>query len=418
MSVDKKISYKDQRLTKAQQEKIKPAKQGGGPNYLGKQETVTVPKKWLSSPDHVVAELAYITPREQKILLEADLYGSLKGKPNRGPGGIMSLQGDMGSFGGPSGDNEGGNGDNSPGRNMAEFGTPTAPSNNTTPNYGRNDPPSNFRQSNVMNPTTKAAKKNAPTKQEKEFNEVTKGTLADEDETKDFVGDTIFGPTQKYTGDNSLFGGANKYGYTDQYTDPTKTNFGDTKPGYGGRIMGGLLGLATGIPFIGGAIGSVYDKDKGFFSKQPKDMSEYNKLGLHADRFPPGFGIPNFESGDGDYDMLGNKINEITGEIISPTGDSLGFIPDYPEGPDGTYESGITTIIPEESSDQYVKLIEELVPKSTMPEDEELLGGFFSRYLPNKTPEEKEKKKEIEKMINKKFKYDYNNLGLGDMDGS
>ena len=104
------IKYKDQRLTKAQQGKIKPANQGGGPNYLGKQKTVTVPKKWLSSPDHVVAELAYITPREQKILLEADLYGSLKGKPNRGPGGIMSLQGDMGSFGGPSGDNNGGNG--------------------------------------------------------------------------------------------------------------------------------------------------------------------------------------------------------------------------------------------------------------------------------------------------------------------
>ena len=114
------IKYKDQRLTKAQQGKIKPANQGGGPNYLGKQKTVTVPKKWLSSPDHVVAELAYITPREQKILLEADLYGSLKGKPNRGPGGIMSLQGDMGSVGGPSGDNDGGNGD---GQSMQDYMT-------------------------------------------------------------------------------------------------------------------------------------------------------------------------------------------------------------------------------------------------------------------------------------------------------
>ena len=84
MAVEKKIKYKDQRLTKAQQKKVKPANQGGGPNYLGKEKTVTVPKKWLSSPDHVVAELAYITPREQKILLDADLYGSLKGKPNKG----------------------------------------------------------------------------------------------------------------------------------------------------------------------------------------------------------------------------------------------------------------------------------------------------------------------------------------------
>jgi hypothetical protein len=110
MSVDKKVSYKDQKLTKDQQKKIKPANQGGGPNYLGKQKTVTVPKKWLSSPDHVVAELAYITPREQKILLDADIYGSLKGKPNKGPGGIMSLQGDMGGFGGTGG--TGGNGGN------------------------------------------------------------------------------------------------------------------------------------------------------------------------------------------------------------------------------------------------------------------------------------------------------------------
>jgi len=99
----------DKRLTEEEKKKIKPANQGGGPNYLGKQETVTVPKKWLSSPDHVVAELAYITPREQKILLNADIYGSLKGKPNKGPGGIMSLQGDMGSVGGGSsndGDND------------------------------------------------------------------------------------------------------------------------------------------------------------------------------------------------------------------------------------------------------------------------------------------------------------------------
>jgi hypothetical protein len=111
MSVDKKISYEDQRLTEKQKKKIKPANQGGGPNYLGKQETVTVPKKWLSDPDHVVAELAYITPQEQKILLDANLYGSLKGKPNRGPGGIMSLQGDLGGYsastGGKSGDSSG-----------------------------------------------------------------------------------------------------------------------------------------------------------------------------------------------------------------------------------------------------------------------------------------------------------------------
>ena len=93
MAVEKKIKYKDQRLTKAQQKKAKAVKQAGIKNFLGKQKTVTVPKKWLSSSDHVVAELAYITPKEQKILLDANLYGSLNGQPNRGPGGIMSLQG-------------------------------------------------------------------------------------------------------------------------------------------------------------------------------------------------------------------------------------------------------------------------------------------------------------------------------------
>jgi len=110
MAVDKKIRYKDRRLTPTEKKKIKPANQGGGKNYLGKQKTVTVPKKWLSDPDHVVAELAYITPREQKILLDANIYGSLKGKPNKGPGGVMSLQGDLGGFdaspGGP--DDKGG----------------------------------------------------------------------------------------------------------------------------------------------------------------------------------------------------------------------------------------------------------------------------------------------------------------------
>jgi len=122
--------YSDQRLTKAQQKKAKPANQGGGPNYLGKQKTVTVPKKWLSSPDHVVAELAYITPREQKILLDANIYGSLKGKPNKGPGGIMSLQGDMGSVG--SGSSNGNGGDGNTGREGGAIANQTQTTSNTT----------------------------------------------------------------------------------------------------------------------------------------------------------------------------------------------------------------------------------------------------------------------------------------------
>ena len=71
----------DKRLTAAEKKKIKPVNQGGGPNYLGKQEMVTAPKKWLSDPDHVVAELAYITPKEKEMLIKANIYGSLKGTP-------------------------------------------------------------------------------------------------------------------------------------------------------------------------------------------------------------------------------------------------------------------------------------------------------------------------------------------------
>ena len=159
MAIDKKITYEDQRLTKAQQKKAKPVKSAGIKNYLGKQETVTVPKKWLSSPDHVVAELAYITPREQKILLDANLYGSLKGKPNRGPGGIMSLQG-AGDGGGS--ENAGTNDDGS------SMGGGTGPSVEAPPGVR-------------SNPT-------APT-------DGTEGTLSDPREKFDYkVGDTVFGP--------------------------------------------------------------------------------------------------------------------------------------------------------------------------------------------------------------------------------
>ena len=84
--------------------KQKVAIQGGGPNYLGKQPTVSgIPRKWKSSPDHPTAQLAYITDEEKDILIDLDLYGSLKGKPNKGPGGVMSLQGDMGGYGGTGG---------------------------------------------------------------------------------------------------------------------------------------------------------------------------------------------------------------------------------------------------------------------------------------------------------------------------
>mgnify|MGYP003149273479 CR=1 FL=1 len=78
MAVDKKVNYDVQ---------------GGVKNYLGKQKQVKAPLKWQSSPDHPTTELAYITEAEKNLLIKSDLHGSLKGSVNKGPSGIISLNG-------------------------------------------------------------------------------------------------------------------------------------------------------------------------------------------------------------------------------------------------------------------------------------------------------------------------------------
>jgi len=67
--------------------------QGGVKNYLGDQEMVNAPKHWQSAPNHPKTELAYITDAEKNLLLKEDLHNSLNGGPNRGPEGVMSLNG-------------------------------------------------------------------------------------------------------------------------------------------------------------------------------------------------------------------------------------------------------------------------------------------------------------------------------------
>jgi len=88
MSVEKKINYDVQ---------------GGIRNYLGKQKTISnVPLKWKSGPGHPKTELAYITQAEKDLLIKKDLHNSLKNGPNKGPGGIISLNNDgIGDTGGP-----------------------------------------------------------------------------------------------------------------------------------------------------------------------------------------------------------------------------------------------------------------------------------------------------------------------------
>ena len=67
--------------------------QGGVRNYLGKTEEVTAPKYWKSSPSSPSTELAYITNKEKSLLLDANIHGSLKGKPNVGASGLLSFDG-------------------------------------------------------------------------------------------------------------------------------------------------------------------------------------------------------------------------------------------------------------------------------------------------------------------------------------
>jgi len=64
---------------------------------MKQSKLITVPIKAKSSKTHPEVHLAYITDKEQDLLIKKDLYGSLKGKPNRGPGGLPSLEGDFGS---------------------------------------------------------------------------------------------------------------------------------------------------------------------------------------------------------------------------------------------------------------------------------------------------------------------------------
>jgi len=67
--------------------------QGGVRNYLGDQKQVKAPLNWQSSPDHPKTELAYITKKEKDLLIKKDLHNSLKGSANKGPSGIISLNG-------------------------------------------------------------------------------------------------------------------------------------------------------------------------------------------------------------------------------------------------------------------------------------------------------------------------------------
>ncbi len=257
----------------------KPIVQGGVENYLGKQPQVVAPRKWQSSPDAPATELAYITKEEKDLILKKDIHGSLSKGPNMGPSGIMSLDsfGDVGGGGASGGDTDAGGGyDSGPGGG----------------GFSGQGPGETDRDFDKRTANERAALQIAERAQADRLGYDERAGIANR----------TYGPLQKYTGRSRLFGGANRYGYTDTLAD------GSLKPGYGGRFFGGLMSLLTGIPFVGGAIGSAYDKGQGLFrNKFYDDMSQYNRLGL--------FGTP-----EGTLDEDENeKISETSFTLNDPS---------------------------------------------------------------------------------------------------
>ena len=86
--------------------------QGGIINFLGKQPEVTAPIKAQSHADSPPVQLAYITDAEKDLLVNANIHGSMAGKPNPGPAGLPSLDDFFnipgGGIGGGSTSNTGG----------------------------------------------------------------------------------------------------------------------------------------------------------------------------------------------------------------------------------------------------------------------------------------------------------------------
>ena len=234
--------------------------QGGVDNYLGKQPQVQAPRKWQSGPDKPPTELAYITEAEKDLILKTNMHGGLEGGPNIGPSGIISLDsfGDIGGAGASGGDTSAGGGANQ-GAGFSGQGP------------GQSDRDFDRQKLNQRAALQIAERQQA---QNLGYNE------------RENIANATYGPLQKHTGERgflgNLFRGANKYGYTDTYT--SGPNQGQVKPGYAGRILGGLGSMMMGIPFVGGAIGSAYDYGKGIFGKKPRDMSQYRNLGLYDDR--------------------------------------------------------------------------------------------------------------------------------------
>ena len=237
MSVDKKVKYDVQ---------------GGVKNYLGKQKEVKAPLKWQSSPDHPTTELAYITQAEKDLLVKQDLHGSLKGGVNRGPSGIMSLNG-----------------------------------------WGSTDP-----GQNVSGAAASAA----------ESGQNTSDTLAEgmsHQDVKDFQAAAVA----------SGAGQRVNPGFFDSRNTVNPDVLARAKAfapkAYSMNRSSGIMDFISGGGILGNVIRGVGQKfGLGKTYDQPTyDMYGYNNLGIGGTG-QEGFGTPTTQ---GDYDVLGNKIDELTG---------------------------------------------------------------------------------------------------------
>ena len=362
MSIDKKLKYNVQ---------------GGVKNYKP-SKMVTAPKKAKSSPNHPATELAYITKAEKDLLIKQNLHGSLKGKPNKGPSGIMSLDG---GYNEPGGFQSGGNQSAAESGDTGAFGEGAENEQNArdvrsaaiNAGAGQRVNPGFFDSKTTISPEEAAAAK----------------AYREQDTIQGTVAEKAYNATRGGTLGNFIGGGGIL--------------------GAGIRGLGNMFGLGKTYDQ------PTYDIDNRFnnlgvyndTTRVPMHDYDFDTTQLGRARTLTNAGILTQQ---GDYDIYGNKINELTGEVIDKvTGEVIDIIPGYPEGPDST-EDGITTIpIEDDRSDQYVDLINQYVPDDpTIPNN---AFNFESRFLQNRTKEEREA---IEKDIQEKFK----DFGLGDMDGS
>ena len=255
------------------------ADQGGMKNYLGEQEMVSAPKKWRSGPDSPPTELAYITQPEKDMIMKANIHGSLAEGPNEGPSGIISLdsQGDYtrdrspGAYSsGPAGSGKDDSQQSLRNRamnekHMKEILTGQKDIGQTTKTGPRTRQYSDLPE--WMNVKTGVDKFGNPVYKRKHMASAYKSYG-----TPSFFGNLFSRGAPGYRGIKGLpaWGDPMKNyrrgdgplgpGY---YTD--KENFGETRDAFPSF---GILGILKNI------LGS---------RKKPKDMSQYNKLGLFGE---------------------------------------------------------------------------------------------------------------------------------------